>query len=207
MPERHSKAAEGLKNQEQSIFLKKRSRTKDILPPLWCLHRENADDAAPQCDTRTMTFEDLYAHYGPMTYRRCKAILGDEQSAMDAMQDVFMGVLRQAPAIENPSAFLWRSATNHCLNLIRGKRRHAAACEHFGAMQIARFEPAGSLWARFQLDALNKSLGEDTRTMLFLFHVDGMTYEQVAQVMNMSASGVRKRLKRLQHFALQEVAT
>ena len=38
---------------------------------------------------------------------------------------------------------------------------------------------------------------ESTRTMAFLHYVDGMTLEQVAGVVGLSVSGVRKRLRGL----------
>ena len=38
--------------------------------------------------------ETLYTTYGPMVLRRCRQLLRDEDLALDAMQDVFVRVLR-----------------------------------------------------------------------------------------------------------------
>ena len=39
--------------------------------------------------------ETLYRKYGAMVLRRCRSMLGDEQSAQDATQDVFVALLKR----------------------------------------------------------------------------------------------------------------
>jgi DNA-directed RNA polymerase specialized sigma24 family protein len=41
--------------------------------------------------------EALYRKYAPMVLRRCRSILRDEDAAQDAMQDVFVQLLRRYP--------------------------------------------------------------------------------------------------------------
>src|SRR5512136_204343 len=67
----------------------------------------------------------LYRRYGPMVLRRCRALLRDEDRALDAMQDVFVQVLRHKDSLNAryPSSLLYRIATNTCLNSIRSARR------------------------------------------------------------------------------------
>ena len=38
--------------------------------------------------------EDLYRRYGHVIFRRCRALLGREEEAMDAMQEVFIRALK-----------------------------------------------------------------------------------------------------------------
>lgn len=140
------------------------------------------------------TYYDLYA---PMVYRRCLALLGDEDDALDAMQLVFVRLLEKAPVIEDPPAFLYRAATNTCLNLIRSNRRYRARLDHVGLVEIANYEERGMLAARSSLARLFGLASESTRVMAVMHFVDGMTYEQVAAHVGMSASGVRRRLREL----------
>ncbi|MCA9682253.1 MAG: sigma-70 family RNA polymerase sigma factor [Myxococcales bacterium] len=73
--------------------------------------------------------EAAYRRYGPMVLRRCRTMLRDEQQATDAMQDVFVQLLRHRERLDDrgTSSLLYRMATNVCLNRIRYKRRHPAA--------------------------------------------------------------------------------
>src|SRR5690349_12494423 len=66
-----------------------------------------------------------YQQYGPMVHRRCRALLKDDEEAREAMQDVFVEVLRRGEGlvVDAPSSFLYRTATNVCLNRLRSKRR------------------------------------------------------------------------------------
>ena len=75
--------------------------------------------------------EALYRKYGPMVLRRCRHLLGDEDKALDAMQECFVRVLRSKERLNGdaPSSLLYCMATNVCLNILRssdGTRLFAA---------------------------------------------------------------------------------
>ncbi len=72
-----------------------------------------------------LSTEQLYARYAPMVIRRCNKLLGDESSAADIAQEVFIKVWEKRDALntEYPSSLLWRMATNLCLNHIRDRKR------------------------------------------------------------------------------------
>ncbi len=52
--------------------------------------------------------ESFYRKYGPMVLRRCRSILKDEESALDAMQDVFVKILKKEKELtgDSPSSLL-----------------------------------------------------------------------------------------------------
>ena len=56
---------------------------------------------------------------------------------------------------------------------------------------------------RLLLDWLFGRHPESTRTIAVLHYVDGLTYEEVARQMRMSASGVRKRLRKLRETLME----
>ena len=141
-----------------------------------------------------------YRTYGPMVLRRCRKLLGDEQSARDAMHDVFVQVLSRADELDDqaPSSLLFRIATNVCLNRIRSRRRRPEDGDSELLVQIAeRTDPAARTAARAALDALFRNEPEDTALIAVLHLHDKMTLEEVAAEVGMSVSGVRKRLYRL----------
>src|SRR5512138_4043947 len=69
---------------------------------------------------------ELYRQYGPSVYRRCLRLLRDPEAAKDATQEVFMKLVRDMPKLEDRETVLpwmYRVATNHCLNLRRNSQR------------------------------------------------------------------------------------
>ena len=153
--------------------------------------------------------ESHYLRYGPMVLRRCRSLLRDPARAEDAMQDVFVSLIRHEDRLrdEAPGALLLRVATNVCLNRMRGERRRPEDA-HDGddlALRIAQAEEPGGdaesqALARNLLGKLfgsNDPLAASTRSLAFMHLVDGMTLDEVARESRLSVSGVRKRLRGL----------
>ncbi len=144
--------------------------------------------------------ENYYRQYGPMVLRRCRRLLGDEEQAVDAMQDTFVQVMRYQQKLEHdaPSSLLYRMATNVCLNKIRSSSRRPEDSNDDLIARIAQVEgPESKLSARNLLDKLFSREKESTRTIAVMHLLDGMTLEEVANQVGMSVSGVRKRLRPL----------
>jgi RNA polymerase sigma-70 factor (ECF subfamily) len=141
-----------------------------------------------------------YCTYGPIVLRRCRKLLGDEQTARDAMHDVFVQVLSRADELDDraPSSLLFRIATNVCLNRIRSRRRRPEDGDPDLLVEIAEHtDPAARTAARAALDALFRHEPDDTALIAVLHLHDRMSLEEVAAEVGMSVSGVRKRLHRL----------
>lgn len=151
--------------------------------------------------------ESYYRQYGPMVLRRCRRMLGDEEKAVDAMQDTFVQLLRYRERLEgeSPSSLLYRMATNICLNKIRSSRRRPETPSDELISRIAGLsETEDRVGARNLLARLFDRHRESTRTIAVLHLLDGMTLEEVAAEVGMSVSGVRKRLRPLRS-QLQEL--
>src|SRR3954466_3818072 len=135
-----------------------------------------------------------------MVLRRCRRLLGDEQEALDACQDVFVRVVQRRARLDAryPSSLLYRIATNVCLNRLRDSRREPVTRDEIVLAAIARAEePGAASEARLLLARLFGRHPESSRTMAVLHYVDGLTLEEVAAETEMSVSGVRKRLRAL----------
>jgi RNA polymerase sigma-70 factor, ECF subfamily len=142
----------------------------------------------------------LYRKYGPMVIRRCRALLGDEENALDAAQETFVKLLRYQHRLTNaaPSSMLYTMATNVCLNLLRSARRRPMPADAEALERIASAdEVEGRALDRVTLDGIFGRERASTRTMAVLHYVDGMTLEEVAAHVGLSVSGVRKRLRLL----------
>lgn len=151
--------------------------------------------------------EAAYRRYGPMVLRRCRTMLRDEQQATDAMQDVFVQILRNHERLEDRgmSSLLYRVATNVCLNRIRSSKRRP---EDAQSDLLARIADASGDESRTQARAmLDRVLSREpisTTTIAVLHLHDGMTLQEVADTVGLSVSGVRKRLRKLK-ASLQEL--
>jgi RNA polymerase sigma-70 factor (ECF subfamily) len=145
--------------------------------------------------------ESLYRTHGPMVLRRCRALLRDENKAVDAMHDVFVELLRRESRLDAraPGGLLLTTATHVCLNRLRSARRRP---EDPDEDLLARIAALGSdaenlSLARRALDRIFGDQPESTRLIAVLLYVDGLTLEEVAAEVGMSVSGVRKRLRTL----------
>jgi RNA polymerase sigma factor (sigma-70 family) len=154
--------------------------------------------------------EALYRKYGPMVLRRCKRLLGDEEKALDAMQDTFVRVLRHSDRLNDraPSSLLYCIATNVCLNILRSDRRHPKVSGDEILLNVASAEDVEEkAVTRHLLEGIFRRERSSTRVMAVLHYVDKMTLEEVASHVGLSVSGVRKRLAALKTRtqALEEV--
>lgn len=169
--------------------------------------------AAPGCYTGSvrdaLDVEALSRQYGAMVLRRCRRLLGDEDEALDACQDVFVRLIERRDRLdaEYPSSLLYRIATNVCLNRIRDRARRPSGAAGSDAALIesiaAAEEPGAAADARLLLDWLFGRHPESSRAIAVMHYVDGLTHEEVASVTRLSVSGVRKRLRKLRETLVE----
>ena len=133
-----------------------------------------------------------------MILRRCRTLLKDEESALDAMQDVFVKVMDKQESLKNqyPSSLLYTIATNHCLNIIRKEKRMSSENEILERIVSADVVEERAV-NRIFLDQLFSAQKASTRTIAVLHYMDGLTLEETAEMTSLSVSGVRKRLRKL----------
>ena len=146
-----------------------------------------------------------YEKYGPMVIRRCRKILGNGEDALDAVQDVFVSLLRAEPRLHGrfPSSLLYTMATNICLNRLRKKKRETLSdftgegenllfCADRGFDQVD---------AELLMEAILKDESEMNRSICFMYHTDGMTLKEIGEVVGLSVAGVHKRLEAFKNRA------
>lgn len=71
----------------------------------------------------------LYKTYGPTIYIRCRSMLSDEAEAHDATQETFLRVYRhldEVPSQREALYWIYRVATNYCLNELRNRKNRPA---------------------------------------------------------------------------------
>lgn len=151
--------------------------------------------------------------YGPAVYRRCLRLLRDRELARDTTQEVFVQLVRQWTRSTEPDAVLawiYRVATNHCLNLLRSVRRHREdSLEIEPAASVALASP-GLEPQRLVAQQVLARFDETTQAVAVGVLVDGMEHEEIARVLGISRRTVSRRLDRFLTSArelLEEGAT
>jgi RNA polymerase sigma-70 factor (ECF subfamily) len=143
---------------------------------------------------------ELYKLYGPAIYRRCLRLLGDKEAARDATQEVFGKLMRDVANLEGRDTalpWIYRVATNHCLNHRRNAGRRGE--EPMPELEVAEQETAGGLDAvpeRQIAQQLLSRFDEKTQAIAVGVFVDGMEHEEVAQALGISRRTVSRKLDR-----------
>ena len=152
-------------------------------------------------------FDEVYRKYAPMVLRRCRAILKDEEKALDAMQDVFLRILDSKCKIKEVcSSLFYVTATRVCLNKIRSDKLRSGL--DFDVIS----ETVADSFSESERDKIEAGIilekifsGRDKKDALIatLHFVDGLTLEETAGQVGMSVSGVRKRISELKKYSSQ----
>ena len=139
-----------------------------------------------------------YEKYGPMVIRRCRKILGNGDEAVDAVQEVFLNLVRWEAKLRDrfPSSLLYTMATNVCLNRLRRRKRETLFHVSGEEETLLRIDEGyDQIEAELLMDVILKDESETNRAICFMYHVDGMTLKEIGEVVGLSFSGVRKRLE------------
>lgn len=141
------------------------------------------------------TAGELYRVYGPLVLRRARAMLGEEQAARDAVHDVFVKVLGAFAEFRNeasPVTWLYRSTTNHCLNVLRARLRRPELPQQDEHDALARDEL--SVCDRLTLTTVLARVPEHLREIGVYYYLDQMSHEEIAGLMGLSRRTVGNRL-------------
>ncbi|MFZ5470718.1 MAG: RNA polymerase sigma factor [Myxococcota bacterium] len=144
------------------------------------------------------SLRELYGKYGGSVYGRCCYLLKDPTAAEDAMQDVFAKALTHWSAFRaeaSPLTWLTKIATHHCLNLLRSQK--AGWKDRFEAQEKSMPSSHGGPAVLETRDAVRKLLSRfdrETQAAVIHYHLDEMTLEEVAQLLQRSVPTIRKRL-------------
>jgi RNA polymerase sigma-70 factor (ECF subfamily) len=140
----------------------------------------------------------LYREYGPAVYRRCLRLLRDRDAAQDATQEVFVRLVGNMARLEGRQdvlPWIYRVATNHCLNLRRNSGRHAES-ELTPDLEVASGREADALPDRRLAQQLLSRFDELTQAVAVGTFVDGMEREEVATALGVSSRTVTRKLGR-----------
>jgi RNA polymerase sigma-70 factor (ECF subfamily) len=156
-------------------------------------------------------FARLVEGYQARLLRLCERLLGDGEEARDAVQEIFLKMYRKAAEVRPQGqvyTWLYRIAVNHCLNKLRRRKlvrflRWQSPAEDAETPAFdppdAAPDPAAALEARRQWQATRKAIAalpENQRAVLVLARFEGLSYKQIAEVLEITEGAVESRLFR-----------
>lgn len=147
-------------------------------------------------------FVALVERFRQRVWRICFRLLGNEQDANDAAQEVFLRLFTNRTKFAGRSKYAtWvhAIAVRTCLTIRRGRgrrRKHedTASSEQWEQDQPTR-EPAREGLA-LDLMRMLEVLDEEDRAMLILKYAEGYDYEELAEIFDLSVSACKMRLSR-----------
>jgi len=157
-------------------------------------------------------FELLVVKYQRRLGRLISRFVRDSAEAEDVTQEAFIKAYRALPAFRGESAFytwLYRIGINTAKNYLVALGRRAPTSTQFDAEESEDFEgadllqdvntPENVLMSKQVAGVVNTSLlqlPEDLRTALTLREIEGLSYEEIAEIMNCPIGTVRSRIFR-----------
>lgn len=154
-------------------------------------------------------FNQLVLEYQQLAYNVAYRIVGDQERAADATQEGFLRSFRRMHQFHGGSfkAWLLRIVTNCAYDELRANRRRPATPiddliedEEHTALVLDESESPEQRLQRSELDNLIQrglaTLPPDQRTVVILSDIEGLSYEEIAEITLVSLGTVKSRLSR-----------
>jgi RNA polymerase sigma-70 factor, ECF subfamily len=154
-------------------------------------------------------FGELVRRHEQPIFRLALRMLGTRTDAEDAAQDAFLQAWRALPRFRGSSSFgtwLYRIATNRCLNVIAARRPTDELEESRTGSR--RDDPAVRIEERERMGALTASITRlpgEQRAALVLREFEGLSYDEVAEVLDISLAAVKGRIHRARLTVAQDL--
>jgi RNA polymerase sigma-70 factor (ECF subfamily) len=159
-------------------------------------------------NTRHYAFNLLIRQYQQKLYWHIRRILLDHDDSNDVIQNVFIKVWNGLQNFRGDSqlyTWLYRIATNEALTFLKQKKRRALISftnvEHEMASGLTHDPLFNGNQIQKKLQEAILKLPEQQRIVFNMKYFDGMKYEEIAEILNLSVGG----LKATYHHAVKKI--
>jgi len=145
-------------------------------------------------------FERLYRLFQRPIYSLAMRMLGDPDEAMETTHDAFLRMNGALPSYRGDAPFwawLRKIAVNETLMRLRRRnsRPHSDSLDEDDATPSTGHSPLQHAQSA-ELERAMAALPDITRSVLWLFHGEGYTHDEIAQLMGRTASFSKSQLAR-----------
>ena len=164
-------------------------------------------------------FGALEEKYQAMAYSQALRMVGNPDDAADATQDAFLNAWRALPGFQGQSSFstwLYRLTSNACIDLLRRSKRRptlsitVADEDEEGPQETdipdERWSPERELERKETRQTVRSglsALSPEHREVLALREFEGLSYQEIAQLLELEEGTVKSRIARAR-LALRE---
>jgi RNA polymerase sigma-70 factor, ECF subfamily len=152
-------------------------------------------------------FEELVRRHQTSIYRVALRMLGSRADAQDVAQETFVRAWRALPRFRHDSAistWLYRIVTRRALDKIASRRSTGTLDE----VEVeAGPDPAQAAEDQERLRAVRRAIATlppDQRAALVLREFEGLSYQEVAQVLGASVPAIKTRIHRARLTIIQQ---
>ena len=134
---------------------------------------------------------DIYMRHVKTVYRVCFAYMKNKSDTEDAVEETFYRMIRKGPQFENEEhekAWLIRTATNICLNMLNHWQRNNENIDDHTDLKSPEKANSDEI-----LQAVLK-LPEKYKTVVYLYYYEGYTSPEIAEILQKPNSTVRNHL-------------
>lgn len=163
----------------------------------WIASARNGDEAA---------FGELVQKYQKRVYALTVRMCPTPELAEEAAQEAFLSAWQGLPFFRGDAAFstwLYRLASNACVDLLRKERRHQgtsldddAAGAEIPDTKPTPEEAAETKELRAQIEAGLRQLSPEHRVVLILREIQQLSYEEIADALSLDLGTVKSRISR-----------
>ncbi len=162
-------------------------------------------------------FTELVKKYQKSVHALAWRKVQDFHIAEDITQETFLKVYRNLSTLKEPQSFaswLYVIATNHCKTWLSKKQVWTQSLDNFNSTELekatyssyvsAENEQVSVETQREVVKKLLAKLQESDRTVITLYYLGGMTYEEISKFLGVSVSAIKNRLYRARQFLKKE---
>jgi RNA polymerase sigma-70 factor (ECF subfamily) len=143
----------------------------------------------------------LVTRYRPRLSRYALRMLGNREDAQEALQDAFIRAYRAIGRCDDPERFgswLFSILVNRCRTTGARSTRRARTfvSDEVATRSAAESHPAEQAAWREEIERALAQLDSDQREAFLLKHVEGLSYEEMAEITGAGVSALKMRVKR-----------
>lgn len=151
-------------------------------------------------------FEKLISDYQKKVFNICYRYIGSYEDASELAQEVFIKVYKNISGFKEQSSlstWIYKIAVTTCIDEIRRQKKHITVSidDEEKKIEIPDYQgnPCEAVEKKEMkelVQAAIKDLNEDHREVIILRDMQGLSYEEISQILGVPIGTVKSRIKR-----------